>query len=42
MIEFLSAHPEKGVFGTEGGRRVIRDGNWDDRFCHGTWTATKQ
>ena len=32
----------RGVFAAEGGRSVIRDGKWDDRFCHGTWTATKQ
>ncbi len=32
----------KGVFATEGGHWVIRDGTWDDRFCHGVWTATKQ
>jgi hypothetical protein len=32
----------KGVFAMEGGRWVIRDGTWDDKFCHGVWTATKQ
>jgi hypothetical protein len=32
----------KGVFAMDGGRWVIRDGTWDDRFCHGVWTATKQ
>lgn len=31
-----------GVFAMEGGRWVIRDGRWDDRSCHGVWTATKQ
>lgn len=32
----------KGVFATEGGRTVIRDGKWDDNWVHGTWVATKQ
>jgi hypothetical protein len=32
----------KGVFTHDSGNWAIRDGTWDDRFCHGTWTATKQ
>jgi hypothetical protein len=31
----------KGVLAMEGGHWIIRDGTWDDRFCHGVWTATK-
>ena len=32
----------RGVFATEGGRTVIRDGKVDDNFCHETFTAIKQ
>ena len=36
----------RGVFATEGGRTVIRDGTWEAhgsaRSCSGTFTATKQ
>jgi hypothetical protein len=32
----------QGVFATEGGRNVMRDVVMDDRYCHSTWTATKQ
>jgi hypothetical protein len=33
---------QRGVFATEGGRTVIRDGTWELPHCGGTWTATKQ
>lgn len=34
---------ERGVFASEGGRTVIRDGAWDiNDDCHGTFAATKQ
>ena len=31
-----------GVIATEGGRSIIRDGQWDDNWVQATWTATKQ
>jgi hypothetical protein len=32
----------RGVFATEGGRSVIRDGDATEGSCHGTFTATKR
>jgi hypothetical protein len=32
----------RGVFATEGGRTVIRDGAWEYPNCGGTWEATKR
>ena len=32
----------RGVFATEGGRTVIRDGTDESAHCSGTWVATKQ
>jgi eukaryotic-like serine/threonine-protein kinase len=39
-----NAYSWRGVFATERGRTVIRDGEEDvpSALCHGTWTATKQ
>jgi len=40
----LSGHGEtlRGVFATEGGRTVIRDGTFQSSFCNATFEATKQ
>jgi hypothetical protein len=32
----------RGVFATEGGRSVIRNGAGTEGACHGTWVGTKQ
>ena len=37
-----SVYTWRGVFATEGGRTVIRDGVGKLVLCAGTWTATKQ
>ena len=37
-----SVYTWRGVFATEGGRTVIRDGVEQAGACAGTWTATKQ